>query len=56
MFACSAMSGSLKPSRYGPAALARASSAAVTFFDPQIIGTKLTPLGVVMPGCWVFQV
>lgn len=50
MFDCADMSGSLKPSRYGPACFACASAPVLALALPQIIGTKpgpLTPLWVV---------
>lgn len=56
MFDCCAMSGSLNPSRYGPAARACASDASVTDAAPQIIGTKEAGPGAVTPWCRVFQV
>ncbi len=50
------MSGSLKPSRYGPALRACASAVGVTAPGPQIIGTKPTFAGPLMPAWVVDQV
>ena len=41
--------GSLKPSRIRPSLLTWPRVAAVTAAGPQIIGTKLTPAGAVIP-------
>ena len=45
-----ARSGSLKPSRMCPSPRTWASVALVTLAAPQIMGTKLTPLGALTPG------
>ena len=49
MLAWPAMSGSLKPSSIFPSPRTWARVASVTLAAPQIIGTKLTPDGAVMP-------
>ena len=49
MFAWPPLSGSLKPSRMRPSWRTWFRFAVVTLPDPQIIGTKLTPAGAVIP-------
>ena len=56
MLAWAGMSGSLKPSRYGPALFAWASFSALTLPEPHTIGTNSISLGTVMPSWWVSHV